>query len=89
MYLPSDLRLEWHGDGPLFELDLNKCRDQNVGTIRVTPWVIIYVRPAFLSQIRHWCKSLSFSMFIKFVENDVPINKKKVEGSLSKHLCMW
>ena len=23
-YLPSDSGLEWHGDGPLFELDLNK-----------------------------------------------------------------
>ena len=23
--LPSDPRLEWSGDGPLFELDLNKC----------------------------------------------------------------
>ena len=25
VYLPSDPRLEWPGEGPLFELDLNKC----------------------------------------------------------------
>ena len=25
VYLPSDSRLEWPGEGPLFELDLNKC----------------------------------------------------------------
>ena len=37
VYLPSDPRLEWPGEGPLFELNLNKCWGQNVGTIRVTP----------------------------------------------------
>ena len=58
MYLRSDPRLEeWPGEGPLFELDLNKCRGQNVGTIQVTPWAIIYVRPGALGQIRHRCKS--------------------------------
>ena len=31
MYLPSDLRLEWPGEGPLFELDLNKCQGQKCG----------------------------------------------------------
>ena len=35
VYLPSDPRLEWPGEGPLFELNLNKCWGQNVGTIRV------------------------------------------------------
>ena len=25
VYLPSDPRLEWRGEGPLFELNLNKC----------------------------------------------------------------
>ena len=37
MYLPSDPRLEWPGEGPLFEFNLNKCWGQNVGTIQVTP----------------------------------------------------
>ena len=37
VYLPSDLRLEWPGEGPLFELNLNKYWGYNVGTIRVTP----------------------------------------------------
>ena len=37
VYLPSDPRLEWPGQGPLFEFNLNKCWGQNVGTIRVTP----------------------------------------------------
>ena len=60
VYLPSDPRLEWPGEGPLFELDFKKCMDQNVGTIRVTPWAIIYVRPAALGQVKHRCKSLSY-----------------------------
>ena len=37
VHLPSDLILEWPGEGPLFQLDFKKCRGQNVGTIRVTP----------------------------------------------------
>ena len=37
VYLPSDPRLEWPDAGPLFEINLNKCWGQNVGTIRVTP----------------------------------------------------
>ena len=37
VYLPSDARLEWPREGPLFELNLDKCWDQIVGTIRVTP----------------------------------------------------
>ena len=36
VYLPSDPWLEWHGEGPLFKLNLNKCWGQNVETIRVT-----------------------------------------------------
>ena len=28
MYLPSDPRLEWPGEGALFELNLNKCWGQ-------------------------------------------------------------
>ena len=37
VYLPSDPRLEWPGEAPLFKLNLNKYCGQNVGTIRVTP----------------------------------------------------
>ena len=37
VYLPSDPRLGWPEEGPLFEFNLNKCWGQNVGTIRVTP----------------------------------------------------
>ena len=33
VYLPSDPRLEWPGEGPLFELNSNKCQGQNMGTI--------------------------------------------------------
>ena len=43
VYLPSDPRLERPEEVPLIKLDLNKCRGRNVGTIRVTPWAIIYV----------------------------------------------
>ena len=60
MYLSSDPRLEWPGEGPLFELDLKKCRGQNVGTTGVTNWAVIYVRPGALGQVRHQCKSLSY-----------------------------
>ena len=57
MYLPSDPRLEWPGEGPLFEFNLN-----NAGA---KMWALFksplghYVRPAALGQIRHQCKSLS------------------------------
>ena len=47
MYLPSDPRLEWPGERPLFELNLNKCWGENVGTIRVT---LNYVRPGPLAR---------------------------------------
>ena len=48
MYLPSVPRLERSGEGPLFELDLNKCWGQDVGTIRVTPG------PLFISGLGPW-----------------------------------
>ena len=55
VYLPSDPRLEWHGEGPLlFELNLNKCWGQNVVTIQITPGL------EALGQVRHQCKSLSY-----------------------------
>ena len=37
VHLPSDPRMEWPGERPLFKLNLNKCWGQAVGTIRVTP----------------------------------------------------
>ena len=79
MYLPSDPRLEWPGEGQLFELDLNKCWSQNVGHVRVTPWAIIYVRPGALGQVRHWCRSLSYvaEYLYQLVENNVPINQQE------------
>ena len=40
VYLPSDPRLEWPGEGRLFEFNLNKCWGQNVCTIRVTPGLL-------------------------------------------------
>ena len=47
VYPPSDPRLECPGEGPLFELSLNKCWSQNV-------------RPGALGHLRHQCKSLSY-----------------------------
>ena len=52
VHLPSYLILEWPGEGPLFQLELKKCRGQYVGTIRVIPWAI--------GQVSHQCKSLSY-----------------------------
>ena len=60
VYLPSDPILEWPAEGPLFQLDLKKFKGQNVCTIRVTPWAIIYVRSGALGQVGHQCKSLSY-----------------------------
>ena len=37
VHLTSYLILEWPGKGPLFQLELKKCRGQYVGTIRVIP----------------------------------------------------
>ena len=60
VYLSSDARLEWPGEGPLFELNLNECQDQNMGTIRVTPELLFMLGLRPLDQIRHKCKSLSY-----------------------------
>ena len=60
VHLPSYLILEWPGEGPLFQLELKKCRGQYVGTIRVIPWAIIYVKSGTLGQVSHQCKSLSY-----------------------------
>ena len=51
MYTSTDTRLEWLGDGPLFESDSNKRQGaQNEATIRVTSQAIIKVRPVVLVQ---------------------------------------
>ena len=60
VHLPSNLILEWPGEGPLFQLELKKCRGQYVGTIRVIPWAIIYVKSVTLGKVSHQCKSLSY-----------------------------
>ena len=60
VYLLSDRRLEWFGRA-IIRVGLERMSgDQNVGTIRVTHWAIIYVRPGALGQILHQCKSLSY-----------------------------
>ena len=61
VYLPSDPRLEWPGEGPLIKLNLNKCWGQNVDTIRVTPGPIFMSEAWALGQVRHQCKSLSYA----------------------------
>ena len=54
MYTLSDTRLEWPREGPLFELDLNKCYwgagggKEKCGHYSIDPWVIIYVRSGAL-----------------------------------------
>ena len=79
VYLPSDSRLDLPGEGPLFELDFNKWWEGDVGTIQVTPWAIIYVRPWPL--VRYGTGVNHYQMWLNIVI-------KKVEGSLSKLLCM-
>ena len=63
VHLPSYLILEWPGDGPLLQLELKECRGQYVGTIRVIPWAIIYVKSGTLGQVSHQCKSLSYAVY--------------------------
>ena len=54
MYTSSDTGLEWNGEGPLFESDLNKRWGPKTGaTIQVTSRAITEVRPAALGQIWH------------------------------------
>ena len=79
VHLPPDLILEWPGEGPLFQLELKKCRGQYVGTIQVIPWAIIYAKSGTFGQVSHQCKSLSYVVryLYKFVENNVPINQQK------------
>ena len=56
------LTQDWNGfEGAIIQVGFERMSEgQNVGTIRVTPWAIIYVRPGALGQILHQCKSLSY-----------------------------
>ena len=80
------------GERPLFELDFNKWwgGGQNVGTISVTPWAIIYVRHGLLVRygtgVNHY--QMWLNIVIKFVKILYLLTSKKVEGSLSKLLCV-
>ena len=63
---------------------------QNVGTIQVTPWAIIYVRPGPLARygigVNHY--QMWLNIVIKFVKIPNLLTSKKVEISLSTLLCM-
>ena len=63
---------------------------ENVGTIQVTPWAIIYVRPGPLVRygtgVNH--NQMWLNIVIKFVKIPYLLTSKKVESSLSKLLCM-
>ena len=37
MYIPSDTRLEWLGEGPLFKSDSNKRWRAKMGSLLITP----------------------------------------------------
>ena len=89
VYLPSDSRLDLPGEGPLFELDLNKWWEgakcghyssHSLGHYLHQAWV--------LGQIWHWSKSLSNVAEYCFQICQYLSTSKKVEGSLSKLLCM-
>ena len=61
-----------------------------MGTIPVIPWAIIYVSPGPLVRygtgVNHYQTWLN--IVIKFVKILYLLTSKKVEGSLSKILCM-
>ena len=91
VYFPSDSRLDLPGEGPLFELHSNKWwGGGDMGTIPVTPWAIIYVRPGPLVRygtgVNHY--QMWLNIVIKFVKIPYLLASKKVKGSLSKLLCM-
>ena len=48
VYLPSDPRLEWPGEGPIFELDSNKCQEPKCGHCCCHPG------PLFMSGLGPW-----------------------------------
>ena len=61
-----------------------------MGTIPVTPWTIIYVRLGPLVRygtgVNHY--QMWLNIVIKFVKLPYLLASRKVEGSLSKLLCM-
>ena len=65
-------------EGLLFELDLNECQETKMWALFESP-----PGPLFMSGLGHlarFCTSVNLyhmwlNMFIKFVENNVPINK--------------
>ena len=67
VYLPSDSRLDLPGEGPLFELDFKKWWEggQNMDTIPVAPWVIIYIRPGPL--VRYGTGVNHYQMWLNIV----------------------
>ena len=92
VYLPSNSRLEL---GPLFEVDFDKWwgGGQNVGTIQVTLWPLIYARPGSLVRLVRYGTGVNhyqtwLKIVIKFVKIPYLLTSKKVGGSLSKLLCM-
>ena len=77
VYLPSDSRLDLprDPDGPLFKLDFKKG---GRGTIPVTAWAIIYIRPGPLVRygtgVNHY--QMWLNIVIKFVKK--PARRLKV-----------
>ena len=60
VHLPSDPRLEWPGEGPLFEFDLNKCQEGKMWALFESP-----PGPLFMSgQIGHRCKSSYLAEYV-------------------------
>ena len=89
VYLPSDSRLDLPGGHYSCWILVNGGRG-NVGTIPVTPCAIIHVRPGPLVRygtgVNHY--QMWLNIVIKFVKIPYLLTSKKVEGSLSKLLCM-
>ena len=77
------------GEGQLFELDFNKLWGGGGGCGHYSSQPLDhYLRQAWaLGQIWHCSKSLS-NIVIKFVKIPHLLTSKKVDGSLSKLLCM-
>ena len=53
MYTSFDTRLEWPREGPLFELDLNKCRGPKRGHYSSQLLGHIEVKPTARGQMWH------------------------------------
>ena len=84
VYLPSDSRLDLPGEGPLFELDFNKWWGGG------KMWALFQSLPGPLVRygtgVNHY--QMWLNIVIKFVKIPHLLTSKKVEGSLSKLLCM-